>query len=287
MRVVLRHNPAAGGGEQALRELTGAIQRAGHTLVGHASDEREMKAALAAGCDLVAIAGGDGTVHATLALLAGTGVPFAILPAGTANNIAKSLGFQGDPATLVAGWAGGGPRPIDRGVARRGDRVAHFIESLGFGVFPEVIRRGESLPKGGDALDPALKLFAKVAAEAPARRYAITADGQDLSGEYLLVEAMNLGLLGPNVSLAHSAPDDGRVELVLLGEADRGALVTHIEALRAGRRPAPPWRTCPVHEAAIATEERRFHEDDQAREDGGRVHISTEPGALVAWRPAA
>jgi hypothetical protein len=34
-------------------------------------------------------------------------------------------------------------------------------------------------------------------------------------------------------------------------------------------------------------EERRFHLDDEAREDGGRIHISTEPGALLVWRPAA
>lgn len=46
------------------------------------------------GVDIVVVAGGDGTVRAAVPALAGTGVPLAVLPTGTANLFARNMGLS-------------------------------------------------------------------------------------------------------------------------------------------------------------------------------------------------
>lgn len=65
-----------------------------------------VRAAVERGADLVVAAGGDGTVSLVAGALAGTGVPLAILPIGTANVFAQVLGLPLDlagSADLLAG----------------------------------------------------------------------------------------------------------------------------------------------------------------------------------------
>ena len=55
--------------------------------------------------DAVIVAGGDGTVGKVAKRLAGTDVPLVVLPTGTANNIARSLGIGVDPHAVSSGLA--------------------------------------------------------------------------------------------------------------------------------------------------------------------------------------
>src|SRR5580692_2342500 len=71
------------------------------------------RGAVAAGARLVFAVGGDGTVRACAQALAGTGVPLAIVPRGTANLAARALGLPfGLDAALATGF-GGRDRPVD------------------------------------------------------------------------------------------------------------------------------------------------------------------------------
>ena len=75
--------------------------------------------ALAAGADVILVAGGDGTVRAVSEAVAGTGVPLAILPSGTGNLLARNLNLPlGDPAPLIEAAFSGVDHPIDIGQAR-------------------------------------------------------------------------------------------------------------------------------------------------------------------------
>src|SRR5690349_10103285 len=67
----------------------------------------------APGHDLVIVMGGDGTVNAVLPGVLASGLPMAILPAGTANDLARTLGLPTDIAAAVDVIAAGNTKPVD------------------------------------------------------------------------------------------------------------------------------------------------------------------------------
>ncbi len=83
------------------------IANAGHEVAYHSVDGPSWERALDEDPDLVAIAGGDGTVGAVLTEMANREQALVtVLPLGSANNIARALGFPDRPTEkLVAGWA--------------------------------------------------------------------------------------------------------------------------------------------------------------------------------------
>lgn len=240
MRVTLVHNPGAGddshSGERLLQELAGAGYEA--RLV---SGKKDLDRALENPGELVVAAGGDGSIKRVAVALAGRAVPMAVLPIGTANNIAKSLGVFGMVRELIAGWEGAARRPLRVGTVTAGGAAMRFVESVGVGVFSELISRGES--EAGDntagltghELDRALLLLKRILLERRPRRRRLSLDGADLSGEYILVEAMNIPLVGPNVALAPGADcSDGHLDLVMVPEESRTALAEYVRARLSG-----------------------------------------------------
>jgi diacylglycerol kinase (ATP) len=86
----------------------------------------------AAAVDRVVLAGGDGTMNAAAPALLETGLPFGIIPMGTGNDLARTLGIPEDPAAAARVAAGGRLRAID--VALANDVPFFNVASVGFGV---------------------------------------------------------------------------------------------------------------------------------------------------------
>ena len=103
-RVTLIHNPSAGDEETEADHLLSLIRKAGHDVVDISVKDDDYRAALESPGDLVAVAGGDGTVRKVATKVIGRGIPIAILPVGTANNISRSLGIDGPLEELIAKW---------------------------------------------------------------------------------------------------------------------------------------------------------------------------------------
>src|SRR6266516_4414267 len=101
-----REAAAGGGWEPSFLETT--LDDRGVGLAG---------AAVAAGARMVVAAGGDGTVRACAQALAGTQVPLAIVPLGTANLAARALGIPPGIGGSLAAAFGGHERRIDLAVA--------------------------------------------------------------------------------------------------------------------------------------------------------------------------
>ena len=234
MKITLVHNPSAGSGQSA-RDLVRLITDAGHE-VRHQSSERKLEQLLRDPCDLIVAAGGDGTVARVLLAAADAQVPFAAIPIGTANNIAKTLGVLGDARELVETWSTPprAERPFDIGTIVAPWGHYRFVEAVGGGPIAELIRRGEEVAADATLLgretDRALHLLGELVLEAPVRYWKIDADGVDLSGEYIAVEVLNIRFVGPNLPLAPEAdPSDGALDIVLVGEADRKPLLAYLE----------------------------------------------------------
>jgi diacylglycerol kinase (ATP) len=81
-------------------------------------------------CEWIGVAGGDGTVESVAAVVAGTQIPLAIIPAGTFNNFARSLDLPLDAIEACKIVAAGHVRAVDVGFAN-----GHpFFECLGSGL---------------------------------------------------------------------------------------------------------------------------------------------------------
>jgi diacylglycerol kinase (ATP) len=289
MRVILMHNPSAGTDDHSADWLCDEVRRAGHQLIDHVTTEATLARAMRAGCDLVAVAGGDGTVGLAAGALLGTGVPFTVLALGTANNIARTLGLDGDPAAQIARWGDAALAPFDVGVAEVDGIGARFLEAIGVGAFPEAIHEAEAGadPDDRDArLARDLEILRDRLARARPRPYAVTVDGADASGDYVLVEVLNVPAIGPQVVLAASDPGDGALDVVLAGERDRDRLVHRVDALLRGAAPALDVRTLRGTRITIAGDLHGHHRDgDHDLRRASEIDVAIAAGVLRVLIP--
>src|SRR5688500_5254852 len=105
MRVTALYNPEAGNQTVTRQRLAALLERAGYDATYVSAKGKHWKDALDDPGDLVVVAGGDGTTAKVAKRIAGLGVPLAILPAGTANNVARSLGLRSEERRVgKGGW---------------------------------------------------------------------------------------------------------------------------------------------------------------------------------------
>jgi diacylglycerol kinase family enzyme len=101
--------------------------------------EEALDVAVAGDADVVMAGGGDGTISAAASRLAGTEKTLAILPAGTMNLFARSLGIPLQLEAAVACFVDGRIRNVDLGLA--GER--HFVHQFSVGLHAKLIRLRE------------------------------------------------------------------------------------------------------------------------------------------------
>jgi diacylglycerol kinase family enzyme len=234
--ITLIHNPGAGKQARDAGDLKKLLKRAGHEVCYQPAKDPGWKKALKKPADLVVVAGGDGTVGRVARRMAGHDVPLALLPSGTANNIARSLGQLELPfEELVRGWENARQVRLDVGIAEGPWGERYFIEGVGAGVFADLLansdpKKSKKIKKGKNPVEAGLRRLRKQAERAEPVPICASLDGEDISGEYLLFEALNLRYIGPNLFLtAAAAPGDGRFELVMVTEAERSGLLYYLD----------------------------------------------------------
>lgn len=230
MRLLILHNPTAGGGNQAEQDLSEIFESAGFN-IRYRSTEHGVDAADVEGHDLVAVAGGDGTVGKVLRALEGATARFTIIPLGTANNIASFLGIGGAPEDIASGLAGGRDRALDLGVAQGpwGRRV--FVEGVAAGAIAGVLAEGKSKDLSGkEKIAFGREALPKGLRDAPVLRLRATVDGAALPEDLLALEVLNTSVLGPRLRLAPQAePGDGVLHVAFLRQGRRQAFVDWLE----------------------------------------------------------
>lgn len=154
-RVALVYNPVSGQQsarrkaaiEQALAVFRAAGVHAEAIATERAGDATaRARQAIDAGCDTVLACGGDGTVHEMVQGLVGTKAVFGVIPLGTANALAASLGLLGRPAKTARRLLDATPRRISVGRIHYRDlngisASRYFVVAAGIGADALVMAR--------------------------------------------------------------------------------------------------------------------------------------------------
>jgi diacylglycerol kinase family enzyme len=248
--------------------------------------------ARAAGASLVFVAGGDGTVRACAEALAGTGVPLAIVPLGTANLTARALGVPARASRAVEAGFGGRDRTIDLGrLTRAGGAGAGgtcFTAMAGIGLDAAVVAAA------GERLKRRLGWAAYAAAGArrlalPPREFTIRLDGAEpLRRRARSVVVANAGLLPGGFTLLPGARlDDGLLDVGILapsGGWDWIRLAGRV--LARGRRQDRALDRLQARHVQVSAEAVLPRQvDGEIVAPGRALTVSVYPGTLVVRLP--
>jgi diacylglycerol kinase family enzyme len=240
--VCVIYNPAAGKGRggQRLRKLRRVLgDRAVFwptTRAGHA-DELAMRATLE-GFPIVAAAGGDGTAHEVangILCAERPDVVFAVLPIGSANDYAYSLGLDGD------WWCHADPkvaaRAVDVGVVCSDDRSRYFINGLGLGFNGAVTLESRKIKRLQGLMLYGLALVRALCFDFAHQQMTVRLDGAERTAPTLAL-SLAIGKREGNFVVAPDAIlDDGLFDYIHAGPLGRLALLGFVPGLVVGRLP--------------------------------------------------
>jgi diacylglycerol kinase (ATP) len=287
MRLLIFHNPDAGHEDVPRHVLVERLQRARHEVVWVDKGSVELSASLAEPFDAVVVAGGDGSVASVGRELAGRGIPIAILPSGTANNIASIVGATCE--NLLQLLDGANTVPFDIGTVESPLASGRFLEGVGLGAFADAAAilhaGGPPAPGGRDAeIARDRDVLGECVRHSPGYECRLTLDEKEIVGTWLLVEVTNAGVIGPNLRLSGGAvPYDGLLDVVTVDVAEREALMTFVRAHQQQVAAVPPLMVHGARRVTVRVPARRpFHIDGKTLESAEPIdlRIGIEPGAL-------
>jgi diacylglycerol kinase family enzyme len=285
MRVTLFHNPGAGKKGHGKDEILAALKLADHKAryVSTKSDKFKSEIEKVDG-DFIVAAGGDGTVAEIIARLGNRNLPIGILPLGTANNIARSLGIAGTPQILVETWNLERTRKLDIGRVDGPGGVSHFVEAVGVGLVPEMLLKAKKMAKEKGALDlqKGRELLRKITKDARPLDLRIMVDGKTIDGEWLGAEVLNIPYTGPGLPLGpKSQHNDGMLDLICFDKASRDKLSEWFETPAEGPPPGVTRRGRMVSFSFRGTPHRIDDEAHKAKDEGQTITLTCDDTPVI------
>ncbi|MDO9707753.1 lipid kinase [Paracraurococcus lichenis] len=229
------------------------------------------------GFDRVVIGGGDGTLNAAIPGLLKAGLPFGILPLGTANDLARSLGIPLDLEGAARVIATAAPRPVDLGEVN--GHCYFNVASIGFSAELAAELKSEAKKRFG-------KLGYAVAALGLVRRarpftVVLMHDGAVERVRTIQVSVGNGKHYGGGMTVAEDArPDDGLFDVYSLEVRHWWRLLMLLPWLRRGTQGS--WRD--VRAFRTTALELRTRRPRPVNTDG---ELTTRTPAVFRLRPAA
>lgn len=287
--IALLTNPASGKGKgrrvtdealPRLRDLGFAVRR----LEGASAEEAHDLAArcVADGIETLAVVGGDGMVHVALQALAHSESRLGLIPAGTGNDVARNLGIpRGDVGAAVEVLNAGRERSVD--LIKAGARYFVTIAACGFDAIVNERANSMTWPKGQMRYN--IATLAELRTLSPLR-YSIEVDGRTEHVDAVTVAVANMESFGGGLRIADGvSPDDGTLEVVVIGPMSRTRLVTLYPRLFTGSVVGNPlYRRISGRSATIAVQGITAYADG---ESVGALPLTfdIQPGALRVLVP--
>lgn len=269
-------NPASGGGKTGRRwpGLDARMRAEGGRFdveltrePGHA--EHLARAAALGGAKTILVVGGDGTLNEVVNGLIVDDRPIGdctlgILPVGTGSDFARALNLPRDPlaaAMYILRRAQPGVLDVGRIDCVRGGRqvTRYFANVAGLGFDGEVADRVNRAGKGGGAIAYQVVLLRSLGAYRN-KHVTLKLDGQTIAGVMNSVVVANARYFGGGMFIAPNARwDDGRFDVILLGDFGRLEVVANMPRLYRGTHLTHP-KVSELHgrELVVESQERMF-----------------------------
>ncbi len=248
------------------------------TTTGPGDAARLAKQVIAQGAGTIIAAGGDGTVNEITGAAAGTEVKVALAPFGTGNDLARGLGIPRRSLEWAERFPSFGVRKLDLGMVNG----RYFVNQAGFGFDARVghkVNTGVGFLTGKPAYLAAvascLRDLSPVGAE-------ISVDGSTICQKVIMAAFANNVFIGGGLRLAPSAiPDDGMLDLIVIGEISRLELLKAFPMLFSGshiNHPAVSVRR--GKNFSLHSERPEYAHTDGEIHKTDRLEVSIKPGSL-------
>ena len=207
------------------------------------ASENGRKAIAAGTIDALAVAGGDGMVHLGVNLCAETPVPLAIMPCGTGNDAAMTLGIPIDDAAGAAELAVStlsNPVVTDLGLGVTSSRRFYFFNSASAGFDAIVNKRANrwKYPKGPSRYTIAM-LYELITFNSLKYRAKINGEDRDIDG--MLCAIANGPSYGGGMLVAPEATvDDGFLDLFIVHKITKLELIKVFPKVFTGQHVSHP-----------------------------------------------
>jgi diacylglycerol kinase (ATP) len=174
--------------------------------------------------------GGDGMLHNVLQSIDPATQVLGIVPAGTGNDVARSLGYPKQLSAAIEHLSSLTPQPTDYGKINE----YRFINSAGFGLDSETLRVRNA--SRGFLNRNYLAAYVYVLARLKPFACRLTIDGEVLDGRWYWVLAMNTPFIGGGTRIAPRAViADGLLDAMLIKDTPKLNLLRHLPATVKGR----------------------------------------------------
>jgi diacylglycerol kinase family enzyme len=190
------------------------------------------------GIRMFVVCGGDGTIDVMAGALAGTNATLGIIPTGTQNNVALSLGIPpSDIPAAIAILRTGQRIKVDLGLAEFGEIKRSFLEVCSVGLLSALFPSADDIQHGN--LTKVGDFLATLVASSPAEMH-LTLDGkQEINTLCHAVLVSNMPYIGPHFQVGvPTSINDGLLDVLLFADLSKMDLLGYaVQVAKSGGGP--------------------------------------------------
>jgi diacylglycerol kinase (ATP) len=186
-----------------------------------------IKDALAQRIRMFVVCGGDGTISAVAQALAGTHATLGIIPLGTQNNTALSLGIPTDIPAAIAILRTGQRIKVDVGMAACGTINTPFLEVCSVGLISTLFPSADDIQHGN--LARIGDFLTTLAASPPAEIHLLLDGKQEIHNLGHVVLVSNMPYIGLHYQVGSAASfEDGLLDVLFFADLSKLDLLSYV-----------------------------------------------------------
>lgn len=183
--------------------------------------------ALNQGIRMFVVCGGDGTISAVARTLAGTHATLGVIPIGSQNNTALSLGIPSDIPAAIAILRTGRRIKVDVGMATCGKIITPFLEVCSVGLVSTLFPSADDIQHGN--LTRIGDFLATLAASPPAEIHLLLDDKQEIHNLGHVVLVSNMPYIGFHYQVGSTASfKDGLLDVLFFADLSKLDLLSYV-----------------------------------------------------------